>query len=290
MSTQDNQAPPPSLFRRIINGIGSFINTPITGSTYQYNFDDIHFDKKVNVYNNVSENISKPNSKPKTIICIEGNIASGKSTTVCSLKEYYKNNRRVKFLLEPLSIWEGIRDKKGNNMISKFYGDIPKYAFAFQMMAYISRLNILREALSDDDVEIIITERSLFTDKNVFAQMLFDDGMMEDVEYEIYMKWFDTFISDLPTAHIYYIRTDPDVALDRLKKRNREGENVSLEYLERVHKYHDEWLMDKSYATVLDGNIDKDEIANSDATKTPTMVLTEKIDDMLKNTSVVHNQ
>lgn len=278
----------PSLFRRVINGISSFISSPITGSSYDYNFDNIHFNDTENTQNHNSI------SKTKTIICIEGNIASGKSTTVCELKKYYKNNRRVKFLLEPLSIWEGIRDKKGNNMISKFYGDIPKYAFSFQMMAYISRLNILREALKDDDVEIIITERSLFTDKNVFAQMLFDDGMMEDVEYEIYMKWFDTFISDLPTAHIYYIRTDPSVALDRLKKRNREGENVSLEYLKRVHKYHDEWLMDKSYATVLDGNIDKDEIANSnadaDATKTPTMVLTEKIDDMLKNTSVDNNQ
>lgn len=192
----------------------------------------------------------------KVIICIEGNISSGKSTTVNELKEMFKDNKRVCFLLEPLSIWESIRDDEGNNMITKFYGDIKKYAFAFQMMAYISRLNILRQALRNDEVEIIITERSLFTDKNVFAKMLFDDGLLEDVEHQIYMKWFDSFIDDLPDAKMFYIRTDPQVALDRLHKRNREGENVSLEYLTRVHQYHDTWLMNKKDVVMFDGNVD----------------------------------
>lgn len=192
----------------------------------------------------------------KILICVEGNISSGKSTTVNELREMFKNDKRVKFLLEPLSIWEGIRDKDGNNMITKFYGDIKRYAFAFQMMAYISRLDILRQALTEPDVRVIVTERSLFTDKNVFAKMLYDDGMLEDVEHEIYMKWFDTFVKGLPEERVFYIRTTPDVAMRRLIARNREGEAVSQEYLDRVHKYHDDWLMGTSYTTILDGNHD----------------------------------
>jgi deoxyadenosine/deoxycytidine kinase len=194
--------------------------------------------------------------KNKIIICIEGNISSGKSTTVNELKEMFKDNKRVCFLLEPLSIWESIRDNENNNMITKFYGNIKRYAFSFQMMAYISRLNILREALKDNDVEVIITERSLFTDKNVFAKMLFDDNMMEDVEHQIYMKWFDSFINDLPEAKMFYIRTEPDTAFKRLVKRNREGENVSIDYLSRVHKYHDDWLLNDSNVNIFDGNVD----------------------------------
>ena len=31
---------------------------------------------------------------------------------------------------------------------------------------------------------------SLFTDKYVFAQMLYDSKKMEKIEYEIYNKWF----------------------------------------------------------------------------------------------------
>lgn len=216
--------------------------------------------------------------KDKTIICVEGNISSGKSTTVSELKEYYKRNNRVKFLLEPLSIWEGIRDRDGNNMITKFYGDIKHYAFAFQMMAYISRLEILRDALRDENVDIIITERSLFTDKNVFAQMLFDDGMLEDVEHEIYMRWFNSFIDDLPEAVIFYIRTDPEVAMERLVKRNREGEgSVNLDYLKRVHTYHDNWLMNNPDVTIVDGNVD----ITSD--KKPSDMLSRIIDDLMNN-------
>ena len=34
---------------------------------------------------------------------------------------------------------------------------------------------------------IIITERSLYTDKHVFAKMLHDQGKIEDVCYQIYL-------------------------------------------------------------------------------------------------------
>lgn len=214
----------------------------------------------------------------KTLICVEGNISSGKSTTVNELREMFANDKRVKFLLEPLSIWEGIRDSSGNNMITKFYGNIKKYAFAFQMMAYISRLDILREALNDNETQIIVTERSLFTDRNVFAQMLYDDNMLEDVEHQIYMKWFDSFVRDIPESRIFYIRTTPDVAMDRLITRNREGEKVSLEYLERVHKYHDDWLLRTPYTTVIDGN------TTITASDRPALIIAESIKESMTTT------
>ena len=196
--------------------------------------------------------------KEKVLLCVEGNISSGKSTTVNELRKVFGSDSRVKFLLEPLPIWEGIREKEGNNMITKFYGNIKHYAFAFQMMAYISRLDILRESLNDPYVDVIVTERSLFTDRNVFAKMLYDDDMMEDVEYTIYLKWFDSFICDIPEMKIFYIRTSPEVAMKRLLSRNREGENVSEEYLERVHKYHEKWLNDNPSVIAIDGNSDID--------------------------------
>ena len=204
------------------------------------------------------KNIKK---KDKVLLCVEGNISSGKSTTVNELRKMFGSDTRVKFLLEPLPIWEGIRDKDGNNMITKFYGNIKHYAFAFQMMAYISRLDILREALNDPDVDVIVTERSLFTDKNVFAKMLYDDNMLEDVEHAIYLKWFDSFIRDIPEMKIFYIRTSPEIAMQRLLSRNREGENVTSEYLERVHTYHEEWLNNNPFVVAIDGNnnLDSDE-------------------------------
>ena len=81
------------------------------------------------------------------IISIEGNIGSGKSTILKSLKEHFENSRNIIFLQEPVDEWATIKDKEGNTILSKFYGNQKKYSFAFQMMAYISRLNLLMNAI-----------------------------------------------------------------------------------------------------------------------------------------------
>ena len=81
------------------------------------------------------------------IFSIEGNIGSGKSTLMENLKKTYKNNSQVIFLKEPVDEWENIKDSNGVTILQKFYADQEKYSFAFQMMAYVSRLNVLRDAL-----------------------------------------------------------------------------------------------------------------------------------------------
>jgi deoxyadenosine/deoxycytidine kinase len=141
------------------------------------------------------------------IISIEGNIGSGKSTFVKMLKNYYKNSNNIIFLQEPVHIWENIKDKKGENIIEKFYKDNKKYAFSFQMMAYISRISQLKKVIKENKNKIIVSERSIFTDKNVFAKMLYDNNDIEEVNFEIYLKWFNEFIEDIPQIHYIYLDT-----------------------------------------------------------------------------------
>jgi len=181
------------------------------------------------------------NSTQPIIISIEGNIGSGKSTLVERLKTKYSTDPTICFLEEPVGIWESIQDKDGNSMIAKYYGNQKKYAFSFQMMAYISRLSLLKQALQKN-YDIIITERSVYTDKEVFAKMLYNDEKIEDVEYAIYLRWFDEFLQELPPISLIYVKTDPQVAFDRVKMRSRKGEEIPLEYLENCHAYHENWL------------------------------------------------
>ena len=47
----------------------------------------------------------------------------------------------------------------------------------------------------------------------------------------------------------------PEICDARVKKRNRSGENIPLDYLIDCHKYHESWLQDKKIL-VIDGNID----------------------------------
>jgi deoxyadenosine/deoxycytidine kinase len=197
------------------------------------------------------------------IISIEGNIGSGKSTLIEYLKDKYKNNNKIVFLREPVDEWESIKDENGINMLEKFYADQEKYSFPFQMMAYISRLDLLKKAVQKNPGAIIVTERSLFTDKMVFARMLFDSDKIESVSFQIYLKWFHTFADEFPIHKIIYVKTNPEICNERINKRSRDGEsNIPLDYLITCDKYHNDMLdLNEDYCVckdqiVLDGNID----------------------------------
>lgn len=206
-------------------------------------------------------------SKDYTIVSIEGNIGSGKSTLLANLRQYYKDNINIVFLKEPVDEWEKIKDANGLTILEKFYADQDKYSFSFQMMAYVSRLKVLRDALKTtpktNAKTILITERSLYTDKLVFAKMLYDDGKIEDVNYQIYLNWFDAFSEEFPVHKVIYVKTDPENCHNRIVKRSRDGEeNISLDYLKNCSLYHDN-MFDEfikkdicSDQLVLNGNID----------------------------------
>ena len=194
------------------------------------------------------------------IISIEGNIGSGKSTLLANLRAVFAN-RNIVFVDEPVDVWAEIKDANGTTMLEKFYADQQKYAFSFQIMAYISRLSLLKAALRKYPSAIIITERSLHTDKMVFAKMLFDSGLIEDVNYQIYLKWFDEFSVDCPLHKIIYVKATPEICIGRIEKRSRTGEStIPLKYLQDCHKYHEQMVQHlctlNTPLLLLDGDTD----------------------------------
>jgi deoxyadenosine/deoxycytidine kinase len=180
------------------------------------------------------------------IVSIDGNIGSGKSTTWHMLKEAYKLRDDVHFVEEPVDSWHTIVDENGVPILTNFYKDKRAYAFRFQMMAYISRLALLRQTVRENAgrCRVIITERSVDTDRNIFAKMLYDSGDIAHDEYTIYNMWFDEFIKDLPVAGLVYIRADPETCIQRITKRGREGETIPIEYVQKCHDYHEAWIND----------------------------------------------
>jgi deoxyadenosine/deoxycytidine kinase len=198
-------------------------------------------------------------STTRTIISVEGNIGSGKSTLLANLETALKGSSTIVFLQEPVDEWSTITDSLGKTMLEKFYENQEAYSFSFQMMAYISRLAALKKAVQEHpEATVFITERSLDTDKYVFAQMLFDDNKMEDVHFQIYRKWFDVFAREFPITKRIYVETNPEICYDRIAKRSRNGEStISLDYLQNCHNYH-KIMMNQSDATLLElnGNVD----------------------------------
>ena len=172
-------------------------------------------------------------------IHIEGNIGAGKST----LLTYLQDNLACNISQEPVGEWIKM------DLLDKFYKDINRWSFAFQMNCFISRTHQI-EKLPDG---INFIERSILSDK-IFAQNCFNDNNMNKIEFEIYNKWSDWLYEKVckKIKNIIYLRTSPKVSYERIKKRNRESEEtIPLNYLEQLHKLHDEWLMDNKEFNIL---------------------------------------
>jgi len=196
------------------------------------------------------------------IISIEGNIGSGKSTLLENLRNHFQYNSKVLIIKEPIEEWESIKDGEGTNILQKFYKDQEKYAFSFQMLAFISRLVILKKAMEMNPESVIIVERSFYTDKYVFGKMLYDSKKIEDVNYEIYTKWLETFSKDCPFTKTIYIKASPETCHCRIMKRLRLGEDsIPLDYLTNCSNYHDDMIkvimetIPNYKCMILNGNI-----------------------------------
>ena len=191
-------------------------------------------------------------------VSIEGNIGVGKSTFVKLLLEQIKDSDVVN---EPVEQWLKIKDSDGKNILGEFYEDKKRWAYTFQSLAYVTRMNNIEDKIKTSDAKTIFLDRSINTDKNIFAKMLFDDGILSELEYNIYNCWNDfysTHIRDISNIKTIYLKCDIDCAISRIKKRGRVEEmSIGYDYIEKLHKYHEEWLMsDNPNVLVLNCNRD----------------------------------
>jgi deoxyadenosine/deoxycytidine kinase len=187
------------------------------------------------------------------LFTVEGNIGSGKSTFMNVLKEHLKhiNGVPVVFVEEPVEEWLTIQSEEGKSMIELFYSNKEKYAFSFQMMAYISRLSILEKTMKKYSNCILISERSLLADYYVFAKMLYEDDLISHENYQIYTKWFNHFSDSSHADGIIYLKTEPELCFQRCLSRNRKGEEeISFDYLKTCSEKHDLWI-DEEFTPVL---------------------------------------
>jgi len=193
----------------------------------------------------------------KGILSIEGNIGAGKSTLLDLVKSAcIGSSRKVVFMQEPVDQWSTICNESGDTILSCFYADPAKYAFAFQVMAFTSRLAAFKRVVDDNpDCELIVCERSLEADRNIFAQMMRDQGSMEPMVYRVYEMLYETTAPKFPVSNIVYLDASPETCLQRIAKRGRAGESsIELAYLETCKSYYDAWLSQRENVFRLDVN------------------------------------
>ncbi|XP_040266003.1 thymidine kinase 2, mitochondrial [Bufo bufo] len=177
--------------------------------------------------------------KAKSTICVEGNIASGKTSCL----EYFSNTANLEVLTEPVAKW---RNVQGHNPLGLMYTDPTRWGLTLQTYVQLTMLDVhTRPSLAP----VKMMERSIHSAKYIFVENLYRSGKMPEVDYVVLSEWFNWITKniDLSVDLIVYLRTSPETCYQRLKMRCREEERViPLDYLHAIHELYEEWLVKQS--------------------------------------------
>ena len=166
---------------------------------------------------------------PHPHIVISGTIGSGKSTLARALG-------KAMFLpvhYEPV---------EANPYLNLFYTDQAKYAFQMQIFLlnarYVQQQQITWQGLG------AVQDRSIFED-SVFADMLHEAGVLNDLDYATYTSIQQTMLRPLPRpTMIVYLDLTPEQAMANIRARGRQCENsITIEYLTALRAAYEKFLV-----------------------------------------------
>ena len=163
-------------------------------------------------------------------IGISGIIGVGKSTLTKNLGEAMGYD----VLYEPVET---------NEYLTKFYTDMKKYSFPMQIYLLNHRFRQHQQMVWSG--KNTIQDRTIYEDV-IFAKMLRESGMMENLDFETYTSLFQNMTNFLHRPDlIVYLEVTPEVALQRINQRSRGCETgITLEYLQDLKKGYEDWLDD----------------------------------------------
>lgn len=182
------------------------------------------------------------------IITIDGNIGSGKTSVLNYLHKYNK----LSIDLEPIENWQ----KYINNIYSKNKRDI----FNFQVRVWLDRCWIQEK----QDKSLILMERSPYFIKNTFIKMFYENNSISENEFNILNNLYNKTDNIWSCYGYIYLQSNPEKCLERINKRNRQGEDdITLDYVTSLHNLHENAVNNKTNIIIINvENKDISEIAN----------------------------
>lgn len=184
----------------------------------------------------------------KIFIGVAGNIGTGKSTF-------------TKMLADKLGGSAHFESVTNNPYLSDFYDDMSRWSFNLQVFFLNSRFAAHREVLSKDG--IMVQDRTIYEDANIFAPALHKNGQMSERDYENYKALYQSMISILqpPTLIIYLRKSIPQLKRN-IEKRGRSYEqSISEEYLHLLNEHYEAWIREYPHNKLIIESDDLDFVA-----------------------------
>lgn len=162
-------------------------------------------------------------------LAVAGNIGAGKSSLTGLLAERYAL----------LPVYEVVDE---NPYLEDFYRDMHRYALHSQMFFLAKRLEQHLEKVNPGSR--VIQDRTVYEDAAVFAQNLFEEGVMEPRDFALYLQMYRAVCRALrPPDALIYLRASLPTLRARIAGRGRDFEAaISDAYLLRLNGLYERWF------------------------------------------------
>jgi len=146
------------------------------------------------------------------------------------------------------------------------YTDPSRWSLAFQTHVQLTMVDFHTKETS---AKVKLMERSIFSGRYCFIENLYQSKLMEPAEYSVLSEWFKWITNnlDVDVDLIIYLRTNPEVVHNRILNRARKEEKtVPLNYIQDLHKIHEDWLHNQTTHFIpapvleIDANVDLPEM------------------------------
>ena len=155
-------------------------------------------------------------------IVISGNIGVGKTT----LSEIISKKFNWELQLEEV---------KDNPYLDDFYKSMTDWSFHLQIFFLNSRFNQIQKISESNN--IVIQDRSIYEDFEVFTKTLHDSGVLMDREFNNYKRLYNTILKYIeePDLLIYLRNLNIDKIISNIEKRSRKFEKAIDKDLSLIH-------------------------------------------------------
>jgi deoxyadenosine/deoxycytidine kinase len=177
-------------------------------------------------------------------IAIAGNIGVGKSTL-------------VEFLSRTYGISPYYEPSEDNPYLPDFYLDMKRWSFHSQLYFLSNKFRIHQDL--DRMPGLVVLDRTIFEDAEIFATALHDMRCMDDRDWETYCAFYRSILDAIkPPDLMIYLRCSMRTLKKRIQLRGREMENdIPLAYLKRLERLYEQWIDAYDLSEVLILETDK---------------------------------
>jgi len=176
-------------------------------------------------------------------IAIVGNIGAGKTTL-------------TKMLAQHLNFEPQFETVDDNPYLEDFYSDMKRWSFNLQIFFLNSRFrHIVQLQKKGTDM---IQDRTIYEDAYIFAENLYDMGLMSARDFENYSNIFQSIIDYIkPPDLLIYLKASVPTLVNNIQKRGCDYESgIRLDYLSKLNDKYDKWIDNYSEGKLL--VLDKD--------------------------------